>query len=684
MNNRLNQQTSPYLLLHKDNPVQWQPWDDEALALARDLDRPILLSIGYSACHWCHVMAEESFDNVETAQTMNELYVNIKVDREERPDLDNIYQSALANMGQQRGWPLTMFLTPGGEPFSGGTYYPPTARQGFPAFKDVLLANAEVYSQDPQQVIQAAKKRLTDLTIGTQVDGIGEISIEFLNHAAAQILDGMDIVYGGFGMDAKFPQTMLLDLLWQAYGRTGHTPFREAVLRSAEHMCLGGIFDHLGGGFARYTIDDRWVIPHFEKMLYDNALIMSLLILVWRETKNPLFSHSIELTANWMIREMKTPEGGFASSVAADSDAYGATEAGEGAYYIWTEAEIDSVLGEQATLFKQYYDVTFTGNWEDGKTILNRIDHPFGRDTELEQVLVQHRQKLFQFRQNRPRPQLDDKILADWNGLAIVALAEAGATFERKDWIEAAVDAYAFIQRKMSSGDSLHHAYRLGRNTPMALLDDYANMAQAAITLYQVSGQISYLDQARRWTEITNEHYWDSAEGGYFFTADNARTIIFRNKTASETATPSGNAMMVKVLAQLYALSSEEVYRQHAEKTIAAFGFEAQSNFVAMASLLNHSELLRNMLQIIVVSDTAGEDKARYFIRTIYEASTAARLVLHITVGTKLPVGHPAFAKNLLNNATTVFVCSGQACQQPTSELGDFETLLETLLLPAP
>jgi uncharacterized protein YyaL (SSP411 family) len=400
MNNRLNQQTSPYLLLHKDNPVQWQPWDDEALALARDLDRPILLSIGYSACHWCHVMAEESFEDVETAQTMNELYVNIKVDREERPDLDNIYQSALANMGQQRGWPLTMFLTPGGEPFSGGTYFPPTARQGFPAFKDVLLANAEVYSQDPQQVIQAAKKRLTDLTIGTQVDGIGEISIEFLNHAAAQILDGMDIVYGGFGTDAKFPQTMLLDLLWQAYGRTGHTPFREAVLRSAEHMCLGGIFDHLGGGFARYTIDDRWIIPHFEKMLYDNALIMSLLILVWRETKNPLFSHSIELTANWMIREMKTPEGGFASSVAADSDAYGATEAGEGAYYIWTEAEIDSVLGEQATLFKQYYDVTFTGNWEDGKTILNRLDHPFGRDTELEQVLVQHRQKLFQLRQN--------------------------------------------------------------------------------------------------------------------------------------------------------------------------------------------------------------------------------------------------------------------------------------------
>ena len=684
MNNRLNQQTSPYLLLHKDNPVQWQPWDDEALALARDLDRPILLSIGYSACHWCHVMAEESFDNVETAQTMNELYVNIKVDREERPDLDNIYQSALANMGQQRGWPLTMFLTPGGEPFSGGTYFPPTARQGFPAFKDVLLANAEVYSQDPQQVIQAAKKRLTDLTIKAQADRTGEISTEFLNYAAERILDGMDIVYGGFGTDAKFPQTMLLDLLWQAYGRTGHTPFREAVLRSAEHMCLGGIFDHLGGGFARYTIDDRWIIPHFEKMLYDNALIMSLLILVWRETKNPLFSHSIELTANWMIREMKTSEGGFASSVAADSDAYGATEAGEGAYYIWTEAEIDSVLGEQAALFKQYYDVTFTGNWEDGKTILNRMDHPFGRDPELEQVLLQLRQKLFQFRQNRPRPQLDDKILADWNGLAIIALAEAGATFERNDWIEEAVDAYAFIQEKMSTGDSLHHAYRLGRNTPMALLDDYANMAQAAITLYQVSGQISYLDQARRWTEITNEHYWDSAEGGYFFTADNARTIILRNKTASETATPSGNAMMVRVLAQLYALSSEEVYRQHAETTIAAFGFEAQSNFVAMASLLNHSELLRNMLQIIVVSDTAGKDKARFFIRKIYETPTAARLVLHITVGTMLPTGHPAFAKNLINNATTVFVCSGQTCQQPTSELGDFETLLETLLLSAP
>ena len=679
LRNRLNQQTSPYLLMHKDNPVHWQPWDEEALAIAKDTRKPILLSIGYSACHWCHVMARESFEDAETGQLMNELFVNIKVDREERPDLDNIYQSALASMGQRRGWPLTMFLTPTGEPFYGGTYFPPVARQDVPSFKSVLCANAEVFNNKPDKVVQEAVKRVTDLTDIPRDHRHGEISREFLNHAAGRILDGMDVVYGGFGLDAKFPQTMLLELLWSAYRRTGHTSFRDAVLRSAEYMCLGGIYDHLGGGFHRYTTDDRWLVPHFEKMLYDNALIISLLILLWRETKNPLFSHCIEHTAQWMIREMRSDEGGFASSIAADSEGYREgdqeTESGEGAFYVWTESGIDRVLAaDEARLFKKYHDVTATGNWE-GETILNRTDHPYSRNREIEDRLTRLRQKLFVVREHRPRPALDDKILADWNGLAIAALAEAGATFNRQEWIDAAVSAWRFVQNKMSANDELHHAYRQGQCTPMALLDDYANMAHAAIALYQVSGDPSCLQQARDWVAIADQHYRDADGGGWFHTADHARSIIFRTKTASETATPSGNGMMVSVLARLHALTAIESYRQRAEEIIAAFSTAAQSDFVGMASLLNHSELPGNLLQIVVVGNH-DEEQTGKFLRVINQAATPARLVLNLTPDTELPDAHPASAKTLINNQPTVYVCSGNTCRMPITEVAALESLL--------
>ncbi len=679
LRNRLDQQTSPYLLMHKDNPVHWQPWDEEALAVAKGAGKPILLSIGYSACHWCHVMARESFEDVETGQLMNELFVNIKVDREERPDLDNIYQSALAGMGQRRGWPLTMFLTPTGEPFYGGTYFPPVARQDMPSFKSVLRANAEVFNKNPGKVVREAVKRVTDLTDIPHDHRHGEISREFLNHVAGRILDGMDVVYGGFGLDAKFPQTMLFELLWGAWRRTGHTSFRDAVLCSAEHMCLGGIYDHLGGGFHRYTTDDRWLIPHFEKMLYDNALILSLLVQLWRETKKPLFSHCIEHTAQWMIREMRSDEGGFASSIAADSEGYREgdqeTESGEGAFYVWTESGIDRVLAaDEARLFKKYHDVTAAGNWE-GETILNRTDHPYRGGGEIEDRLARLREKLFAVREHRPRPALDDKILADWNGLAIAALAEAGATFNRQEWIDAAVSAWRFVRDKMSANDELYHAYRQGQCTPMALLEDYANMAHAAIALYQVSADPACLQQARDWVAIADRHYRDMDGGGYFQTADHARSIVFRTKTASETATPSGNGMMVSVLARLHALTAVESYRQCAEETIAAFSAAAQSDFVGMASLLNHSELPGNLLQIVVVGNP-DEEQTGKFLRVIHQTATLPRLVLNLAPDSALPDSHPASAKTRINNQPTVYVCSGNTCRMPITGVAALESLL--------
>ncbi|MGI9304237.1 MAG: thioredoxin domain-containing protein [Gammaproteobacteria bacterium] len=680
MANRLVRETSPYLLLHKDNPVDWHPWDEQALSAARQSGKPVLLSIGYSACHWCHVMAHESFEDEATATLMNDLFVNIKVDREERPDLDAIYQSALANLGKQRGWPLTMFLTPSAQPFAGGTYYPPTARQGVPAFSDILQANADAHANDPRGCADSAARRIAELELDACASGrdSGNITVEFTNHVASTILDGMDVVYGGLGTGAKFPQPMLLELLLRAYHRTGHAPYRDMVVLTAEQMCLGGIYDHLGGGFARYSVDDRWLAPHFEKMLYDNALIVSVLVQLWRSTKQPLFHDRIHQTVAWMLREMQTDEGGFASSLAADSEGYGETDAGEGAFYVWDEAQIDAALGEDsAWFFKTYYDVCGGGNWQ-GKTILNRTDNPPSDEWEDEDELAALREKLFVAREARPRPQRDDKILADWNGLAIAALADAGSTFGVDEWMDTAVSAYAFVCRTMSEGNSLRHAYRAGKCTPIAVLDDYANMAHAAVRLYELTGDFGYLQQARTWVAVTDTHYWDAKAGGYFYTADDATSMVTRTRTATETATPSGNGMMVGVLARLYALTGVDSYRQRAEDTVAAFGADSHANYVGMASLINHSELLRDMMQIVILGQP-GQEGTRLLAQIVNETAVPNSVLLNLPPDAVLPTGHPARGKTLVDDRPTVYLCQGSTCHSPITDPTLLQASLQTL-----
>ncbi|HEX9533988.1 MAG TPA: thioredoxin domain-containing protein, partial [Stellaceae bacterium] len=367
--NRLGEETSPYLLQHKDNPVHWQPWGAETLAAAKAEDKPILLSIGYAACHWCHVMAHESFENLQIAERMNELFVSIKVDREERPDLDAIYQHALALMGEQGGWPLTMFLTPEGEPFWGGTYFPPEQRWGRPGFPQVLDAMSNAYARDRDKVaknVVALREALQRLRSPERGGAIGR---ELLDGIAERLLRETDQLHGGIGTAPKFPQTGVIELLWRAWKRTGQPPYRDAVVKALDAMCQGGIYDHLGGGFARYSTDARWLVPHFEKMLYDNAELVDLLTLVWQDTKSPLYRERADETLGWVSREMVTPASGFASSLDADS------EHEEGKFYVWSKAEIDQVLGKRATLFKRFYDVTAEGNWEE-KNILNRSKTP--------------------------------------------------------------------------------------------------------------------------------------------------------------------------------------------------------------------------------------------------------------------------------------------------------------------
>jgi uncharacterized protein YyaL (SSP411 family) len=667
--NRLDEETSPYLLQHKDNPVHWQAWGEETLAAAKAADKPILLSIGYAACHWCHVMAHESFEHPQIAERMNDLFVNIKVDREERPDLDAIYQHALALMGEQGGWPLTMFLTPDGEPFWGGTYFPPEQRWGRPGFAQVLEAISSAYQRDRDTVVKNVVAMRAALQRLAQPERGGLISREQLDRIAERLLREVDQLHGGIGTAPKFPQTGILELLWRARKRTGQRPYREAVVRALDAMCQGGIYDHLGGGFARYSTDARWLVPHFEKMLYDNAELVDLLTLVWQETNNPLYHQRVDETLEWVGREMLVAEGGFASSLDADS------EHEEGKFYVWSEAEIDAVLGERAPLFKRFYDVTPAGNWE-GKNILNRLGSPELADEPTEGELAACRGLLLRARAERVRPGWDDKVLADWNGLMIAAMANAGLVFERPAWIALARCAFEFIREHMTTPDGrLLHSCRAGRARHPANVDDYANLCRAALVLYEATREEKFLTQAREWLITLDRYYWDETDGGYYFAAKDTEALIARAKTAADSAVPAGNGTLLGVLARLAILTGEEDYRRRAEVIVETFSGEAARNFFPLATLLNNAEMLDKPVQIVIVGKR-DDDAFQSLLRAVYNTSLPSRIVLALSPDHRLPANHPAFGKGLVDGKPAAYVCEGPVCSLPVTTA---ESLLETL-----
>ena len=663
--NRLGEETSPYLLQHKDNAVHWQPWGSEALAAAKAEDKPILLSVGYAACHWCHVMAHESFENAEIARLMNERFVNIKVDREERPDLDAIYQNALALMGEQGGWPLTMFLTPAGEPFWGGTYFPPEPRWGRPGFPQVLTAIGNAYHADKDTVaknVAALREGLRRLEQPQSGEGGAlEISTALLDRVAERLLREVDSLNGGIGTAPKFPQCGIFELLWRAWKRTRQEAYRDAVIRTLTTISQGGIYDHLGGGYARYATDARWLVPHFEKMLYDNAELVSLLTLVWQETRDPLYAQRVAETVGWLEREMTGPDGGFFSSLDADS------EHEEGKFYVWSEADIDQALGEHAALFKQFYEVTPEGNWE-GHNILNRLHHPALADAETEAQLARCRELLFAARAPRVRPGLDDKILADWNGLMIAALAEAGLVFGRLEWIELAERAFAFIREQLTGEDDrLRHSWRAGKAGNPATVDDYANLCRAALALHEATSDGTYIAQARGWVTVLDRHYWDNASGGHFFAADDTKDLIARAKTAADAAVPAGNGTLVGVLTKLALLTGDDSYRQRAEAIIATFAGELGRNFFPLATLINNTELAMKPVQIVLVGD-ADDTALAELCRAIYRVSLPNRVVVAVPPETDLPADHPAHGKGLIAGRAAAFVCEGLVCSLPITE----------------
>jgi len=665
--NRLAREVSPYLLQHQHNPVNWWAWGPDALAEAKQSDKPILLSVGYAACHWCHVMAHESFEDEATARVMNELFVNIKVDREERPDIDQIYMNALHLLGQQGGWPLTMFLNSAGEPVWGGTYFPKDARYGRPAFVDVLKEFARIYRDEPDKLAANRNILMSKLSAVARPENKVVIGLPELDQAAASLGRRMDHTHGGLQGAPKFPQCQLLEFMWRAGLRRNDPRFFELVEVTLTHICEGGIYDHLGGGFARYSVDAEWLVPHFEKMLYDNAQLLELLALAYRYSGKELYRTRAFETVGWLDREMTTPEGAFSASLDADS------EGEEGKFYVWKLKEVEKILGpDDAAFFAAHYDVTSDGNFEghnpfDRNNILNRLkDLP--RNMEDEARLAGLRVKLLAVRDTRIRPGLDDKVLADWNGLMIAALANAGILFDAPAWITAARRAFAAIVRLMGEGaglgSRLGHSWRAGKLTVPGLASDYASMGRAALALYEATGEGRYLDHALTWQSALDAHYLNPETARYYLTADDAPGLVVRPQSTFDEAIPNPNGLIAQNLIRLAALTGDDMWRAKADAMLDGLLPLAAENVFSHISPLSALDMRLRFADIVVTGEEAAADtlveaalKIPFLIRTVLRAPNANRL----------PVNHPARDKVAASAGAAAFVCVGETCSLPVT-----------------
>jgi uncharacterized protein YyaL (SSP411 family) len=656
--NRLSHETSPYLLQHKANPVDWWAWGPDALAEAKQTNRPILLSVGYAACHWCHVMAHESFEDTDTARVMNELFVNIKVDREERPDIDQIYMSALYHLGEHGGWPLTMFLTPAGEPIWGGTYFPKTSRYGKPAFVDVLREIARLFRDEPDKIERNRSALMEQLAAAARPAGRVTIGTVELDNAARQLGGLIDPVNGGTRGAPKFPQAALFELLWRAGQRTGEARYFAAVEITLDHICQGGIYDHLGGGFSRYSVDEHWLVPHFEKMLYDNAQLLELLAIAHQRNGKALYRQRAHETVEWLKREMTTAEGAFSASLDADS------EGAEGKFYVWSyDDDVMRALGSaDGEFFARHYDVTPAGNFE-GHNILNRLQ-PQPHSEEDEARLAALRAKLLAVRDTRVRPGLDDKVLADWNGLMIAALTNAGLMFDEPQWLEMAARAFNFIARTMARGDRLGHSWREGQLTFPGLASDFAAMIRAALALYEATGQKNYLDQALAWQHALDRDYANTEAGTYYLTAADAEGLVIRPAATTDEATPNHNAVAAGNLVRLATLAGNDSWRDKADRLIAAIAPQAVENLYMHMALLNAVDLRLRAAEIVV---TGEGTRAQALLAASRALPPLDRIVLHAPSAEALPPSHPARDKLEATREPQAFVCIGGTCTLPVT-----------------
>ena len=676
MPNRLAEETSPYLQQHANNPVDWHAWSPQALALAHSQNKPILLSIGYSACHWCHVMAHESFEDAATAAIMNELFVNIKVDREERPDLDQIYQSAHYVLTQRSGgWPLTMFLTADDQtPFFGGTYFPKTARYNLPGFRDLLPRIAEFY-QARREEIKIQNASLIDALKRSETPAVSSevtFSPTLLDAAFESLQQSFDAVHGGFGSAPKFPHPTEIEFCLQRYAATGNQDALNVAITTLKKMANGGIYDHLGGGFARYSVDQYWMIPHFEKMLYDNGPLLRLYADAWLITRDEQFKQVAEETAAWIMREMQSPEGGYFSTIDADS------EHEEGKFYVWLPEDVRQyLLAEEFDVTAALYGLDGPANFEDShwhlrivKT-LAEVAQQLGMSKETaHQHLASARQKLFIEREKRIHPGRDEKILVSWNGLMIKSMTRAAIVFDRKDWIASAQRAVDFIQRVMWKDGRLLATYKDGRAHLNAYLDDYAFMLDGLIELMQAEFRSEDLAFAQELATVLLEQFEDSANGGFFFTSHDHEKLIHRDKPPHDNATPSGNAVAALALQRLAYLTGEMNYSEAAERVLRLFYPQAEQRRGGFSSLMGVlAEYLEPPETVILRGKTPQLTPWKQALAQLYAPH---RLILAIPAGTKKLT---AILDKPVHDAVNAWVCRGVTCLTP---IKDLQELLET------
>jgi uncharacterized protein YyaL (SSP411 family) len=667
--NNLINETSPYLLQHAHNPVDWYPWGETALNRARAEDKPILLSIGYSACHWCHVMEHESFENEAIAGLMNENFVNIKVDREERPDLDQIYMTAIQMMTGHGGWPMTMFLTPEGVPFYGGTYFPPTDRYNMPGFPRILASVAEAYRSQKDQVASTAQTMLGELRKAGLVETSREsLTTDVLDSAVRRISANYDRTNGGFGGAPKFPPAMNLEFLLRAYHRTGSVAALEMIEHTARKMAEGGMYDQLGGGFHRYSVDAKWLVPHFEKMLYDNALLSRMYLHLYQATKNPMARRIAEETLDYVVGEMTDPGGGFYSSQDADS------EGEEGKFFVWSRREVLEALGDDGSIFCDYFDVTQSGNFE-GQNILHI-------DASLEDIAARHevsvealqpiiergRRKLFALREQRIKPGRDEKILTAWNGLMLTAFAEASAILERSDYLDIARHNARFLLSQLQRDGLLLRTYKSGEAKLNAYLEDYACLIDGLISIYEATGELTWIEAAVSLADKMIDQFWDEAGGGFFFTGKSHEQLIVRSKDFMDNATPSGNSIATLALLKLALLTGKDDYRRRATAVLRLIGDQIRRYPSAFGFALSTVDFyLDSPLEIVIVG--ARGPRLDELISTVWQTFIPNRVLAicseeHDRAASLIPL---FIERNTLDSQPTAFVCQSSTCKEPVT-----------------
>ena len=657
-NNLLSKETSPYLLQHKDNPVNWYGWGEDAFVQAEKENKPILLSIGYASCHWCHVMAHESFEDDETAKIMNDKFINIKLDREERPDIDSIYQTALALLGQQGGWPLTMFLDSSKKPFWGGTYFPKTPRQGMPSFQSILNMVSESFYKNKNDI---EKNKTVIFNAMQKLQGEkyeNEVDETFYKKISELILSNMDTFHGGLKGAPKFPQFFLYEYLLKQYEKNSDNLFYDLSVKSIDQICSGGIYDHVGGGISRYSVDQYWLVPHFEKMLYDNAQLIGILNNFWQLTKKEAYKNKIYETVDWLKKDMLDSSAAFYSSYDADSEGV------EGKYYVWSYQELQKILGNDFLFFTKIFNIYENGNWE-GSNVLS-CNENLHIETDDYSKLRQLINTLYDERIKRPKPTCDNKILCDWNGLAIDSIAKSSAIFRDEKLLNLAQQAFNFIKTSMYDGKTLYHSHCNSINKHEGMLEDYAYLIKAGITIFEITTDEQYLKFSLELTETLIENFGDE-EGMFFITSKMKDDVIIRNKQIVDNVMPNANAVMIENLTKLDFITGEHKYNQLNTKIIQDYSSRINKEYFGICSFLNSLDFFNNYQSIIITGINKDDNKKIY--DQLIKKYLPNTIILMINEKTNIISKNNFLNQIEIKSKSSIYLCKNNTCSLPSKNV---------------